>query len=215
MAILRAALGFRLHTGWAALVAVARRSEQIEVLLRRRIELLPADGSVPRFVYHTAAELEGTEPAALVKRAVAGSRKTAQAALKEIIEMLRRLDVTLEHAGIPTGSTPVPAALDRILASHPLIHAAEGALFQKAVAEACETCSLKIVTPREKDVFPRAAEACGSDAARFRESLDGLRKTVGPPWGADQKTATAAALLALASGSSSARRSGSRGSSKD
>ena len=212
---MRAALGFRLHTGWAALVAAGQQHDHIEVLLRRRVELLPADGSIPRFVYHTAAELEGAEPAALVKRAAAGSQKTAKAALAEIVAMLRRLDVTLDCAGIPTGSTQVPDDLARILGAHPMIHAAEGALFQKAVAAACESCGLEIVTTKERDVFTRAAEACGSDAARFRESLDGLRKKVGPPWGADQKTATAAALLALKAGASSARRSGSRGSSKD
>lgn len=210
MPVLRAALGFRLHTGWAALVAVAQRPDKIEVLLRRRLELLPADGSIPRFVYHTAAELNAGESAALVKRATAGALKTARAAVKEIVEMLRRLDVSLDAAGIPTGSTKVPAELARILSSHPMIHSAEGVLFQQAVAGACEGCGLAIVTVREREVLTRAAEACGSDAARFRESLDGLRKTVGPPWGADQKTATAAALVAL----TSVRGSGSRESSK-
>jgi hypothetical protein len=211
---MRAALGFRLHTGWAALVAVAQQGDRIEVLLRRRVELLPADGSIPRFVYHTAAELDGSESGALVKRAAAGSQKTAKAALAEIVAMLRRLDVTLERAGIPTGSTQVPEDLARILGSHPMIHAAEGALFQKAVAAACESCGLQVVTAKEREVFTRAAGACGRDAARFRESLDGLRTKLGPPWGADQKTATAAALLALQAGVSPARRSGSRGSSK-
>jgi hypothetical protein len=212
---MRAALGFRFHTGWAALVAAARHGDQIEVLLRRRVELLPADGSIPRFVYHTAAELDGGESAALVSRAAAGSQKIAKAALAEIVAMLRRLDVTLDSAGIPEGSTQVPDDLSRILGSHPMIHAAEGALFQKAVAAACQSCGLQIVTAKEREVFARAANACHSDAARFRESLDGLRKKIGPPWGADQKTATAAALLALHAGASSAPRSGSRGSSKD
>jgi hypothetical protein len=194
---LRAALGFRLHTGWAAVVAVAHRPGKIEVLLRRRLELLPADGSIPRFVYHSAAEMEAADSAALVKRATAEARKTARAAVKEIVEMLRGMDVSLQAAGISTGSTKVPAELARILASHPLIHSAEGVLFQQAVAGACEHCELAILTVREREALTRAAEACGSTADRFRESLDGLRKTVGPPWGVDQKTATAAALLAL------------------
>jgi len=210
MPVLRAALGFRLHTGWAAVVAVAGRAGKIEVLLRRRLELLPADGSIPRFVYHTAAELDAAEAAALVKRATTGAHKTARTAVKEIVEALRGLDVSLEAAGIPTGSTKVPAELARILASHPMIHSAEGALFQQAVAGACEHCGLAIVTVREREALTRAAEACRSDAARFRETLDGLRKTVGPPWGADQKTATAAALVAL----NSVPEFGSRESSK-
>lgn len=215
MAVLHAALGFRMHTGWAALVAVAYRPAKIEILLRRRLELLPADGSIPRFVYHTAAEMDGRESATLVKHAAAASNKTARVALKEVVEMLRRLDVTVDVAAIPIGSTKIPAELARILAAHPLIHAAEGALFRQAVTHACENCGLKILSVREREVLPRAAEVCGTDLARFNESLNGLRAAVGPPWGADQKTATAAALLALSARGSSAPRSGSPESSKD
>jgi hypothetical protein len=209
MAVLRAALGFRMHTGWAALVAVAYRPGKIEILLRRRLELLPADGSIPRFVYHTAAEMDGRKSATLVKDAAAASNKTARAALKEIVEMLRRLDVSVEAAAVPVGSTKIPAELARILAAHPLIHAAEGALFRQSVTHACQSCGLKILSVREREVLPRAAEACGSDLAQFSESLNGLRVAVGPPWGADQKTATAAALLALSARAPSAPRSGS------
>src|SRR5690242_1872494 len=126
MALPRAALGFRLHTGWAALVAVTGGFEQTKILLRRRLELLPADGSIPRFVYHSAAEMTAAESAALVKRAAAAAHKTAAAALKEAVEELRRMGVAVHGAGIPTGSTTVPGELDRILKSHPLIHAAEG-----------------------------------------------------------------------------------------
>ena len=74
MAVARAALGFRLHTGWAAVVAAAGQPGKIEVLLRSRIELLPPDGSIPRFVYHEAAALDASGAAALVKRAASASR---------------------------------------------------------------------------------------------------------------------------------------------
>ena len=49
-----AALGFRAHSGWAALVAVAGTPQSGQVLLRRRIEL--ADPKVPgsKQPYHAA-----------------------------------------------------------------------------------------------------------------------------------------------------------------
>jgi hypothetical protein len=50
---------------------------------------------------------------------------------------------------------------------------------------------------RERDLLTRAAEAYGTGAERFRKLVDELRKTAGPPWSVDQKTAAAAALLAL------------------
>ena len=193
---MRAALGFRLHTGWAALVVIAR-PDKIEVILRRRVELLPADGSIPRFVYHTAAEMESAEAAALVKRAGRAAEKIAAAAVREVVEELARMKITVKVAGIPTGSTAVPEELKSILKSHPLIHAAEGALFQGAVAHACQTCGLKVTTVWERDLMTRAAEAYGTAPARLRASLDALRKTAGAPWSADQKTAAAAAWLAL------------------
>ena len=197
MAVVRAALGFRLHTGWAALVAIAQ-PDKIEVVLRRRVELLPADGSIPRFMYHTAAEMDDSaEAAALVERAAGAAEKTAVAAVRETVDELRRMKIAVKTAGIPTGSTAVPEDLDRILKAHPLIHAAEGALFQTAVARGCTECGLKITTVREKELLDRAAEACGTEPVRFRKSLDELRKTAGPPWSVDQKTAAAAALLAL------------------
>ena len=143
--------------------------------------------------------MEPADSADLVKRAAARAQKTARAALRDIVETLRRMDVALDTAGIPGGSTTVPSNLAQILAAHPLIHAAEGALFHRAVSGACESCGLKIITVRERDVMTRAAEAIRVEPARFRRSLDELRKTMGPPWTADEKTATAAALLALSS----------------
>ena len=195
--MLQAALGFRLHTGWAALVAIAGGLEKTEILMRQRVELLPADGSIPRFVYHEAAEMEAASATALVKRATGSAEKTAGAALRKAVEELRRMNVAVKAACIPTGSTAVPAKLAQILKSHPLIHAAEGALFQRVVAGACEGCGLKITMLRERDLLTRAAEAYGTGAERFRKLLDELRKTAGPPWSVDQKTAAAAALLAL------------------
>lgn len=214
MAALQAGLGFRLHTGWAAVVAAAVRSNQIEILTRRRIELLPGDESVPRFVYHQAAERGAKESAALVKRAVAGSRQTARAAVKDVLEWLRRMDIAVDRAGIPGGSTRVPANLAQILGSHPLIHAAEGALFHSAVTQACASAGLEVVTMRERDVLARAAAAQGIGEAGFRKSLDDLRKTIGPPWTADEKIAAAAALLALSPAATAAPSDGSRGSSR-
>ena len=197
MAVIRATLGFRLHTGWAAVVAATEQDGQIRILLRRRLELLPEDGSIPRFVYHTAAEMETFEAAALVKLAIKNSQETAYTVIKGVLEGLKGMSAAIKAAGICTGSTVVPDDLAKILKSHSLIHAAEGSLFQQAVAAACESCGLKMVAARERELWVRAADAGGVDPGRLRQSVDDLRQTVGPPWTADQKIATAAALLAL------------------
>ena len=195
-----AALGFRLHTGWAVLVAVAGAPGRLEVLLRRRIELLPPDDSVPRFVYHEASKLSASQAADLIQRAEAASHETAGIAVKDALDHLRTLDLEVNSAGIPAGSRPLPKDLSAVLRSHPMIHTAEGVLFQQAVASACKNCGLAVIPVREREVWLNAANTWGLKEVRIREHVDALRKSVGAPWGTDQKTAAAFALLALRSG---------------
>jgi hypothetical protein len=190
MSAKRAALGFKLHTGWAAVVAAASARHHVEVVLRRRIELLPSDNTVPRFVYHEAAELSLAEAAKLIQRAERAVRTAAQTAVGGIVNELKSGGVAIEAAGVATGSTTVPAELKAILKAHTLIHAAEGVLFQEAVAHSCERRELTVIRVRERDLWPKLGDA-------FRQEIDGLRNLIGPPWGADQKTATAAAIVAL------------------
>lgn len=192
-----AALGFRLHTGWAALVAIAGVPGKFQVLLRRRVELLPSGDSVPRFVYHKAAELPPSQAAELIRRAEAASEESARTAVREVLDHLRSLAVAVEAGGIAGGSRPVPKDLSAVLRSHPMIHTAEGALFQRAVTSACQGHGLAVISVREREVWLNAASSWSLKEEEMRKQVDGLRKSVGAPWGTDQKTATAFALLAL------------------
>jgi hypothetical protein len=167
------------------------------VLFRGRIELLPPGESVPRFVYHEAAELPLSRASALVKRAREASQKAARLAIKDALHDLDSRGAKADVCGVLSGSTAVPDDLSRILRSHPLIHAAEGALFQQAIVSAGESCGLAVTTVREREVWPRAAAAWGRAEPELRKEMDGLRKSVGAPWSADHKTAAAIALLSL------------------
>lgn len=193
-----AALGFKLHTGWAVLVAVAGRPDEIQVLFRRRIELLPPKSPIPRFVYHEASEMPLAKATDLVQRGMKASQEAARLAVKDAVEELLSRGVTVDGCGVLSGSTVVPKDLAAILRSHPLIHAAEGALFQNAVISACEGRGLTVVA-REREVWVRAASAWDITEPALRKNVDRLRKTLGPPWSADHKTSTAVALLALKS----------------
>jgi hypothetical protein len=197
-----AALGFKLHTGSASVVAAAGEPLTLKVLLRRRIELLPPGDSVPRFVYHKAAELPVSQAAELIERAEAASRQAARIAVKDVLDHLRSLDYAVKAAGIPASSRPVPKDLSAVLRCHPFLHNAEGVLFHQAVASACQGCRLAVISVRERGVWLSAAAAWGLKEAGLRQQVEGLRKSVGAPWGADQKKATAMALLALRSNGS-------------
>lgn len=195
----RAALGFKLHTGWAALVAVSGHPGKIQLLLRRRIELLPADSSIPRFVYHEASELPLKQATELVKRAAQASASAANLAVNEALSELVSRGVQVEICGVLSSSRSAPDDLPTILRSHPSIHTAEGALFQNALISACESRKLPVVLAREREVWASAAAALGVPELALRKEVDAMRNVLGPPWTADHKASTAVALLALKS----------------
>jgi len=183
-----AAIGFRVHTGWAACVVLEGQPGRLKVLLRRRLELLPKNDSPPRFLFHSAAELGPDKAADLVESARLAVHQHVRLALQELLQTTP----AIECAGIPVGSKEVPQKLAAILASHPLIHSAEGAFYQQAVADACTHHNLPVFTAREKAVWLECAP-------KMQEELTALRTSVGPPWGEDQRIAAAAALFALKS----------------
>lgn len=199
--MIRIALGFRVHTGWAAMVAVHGELPVVEVIRRQRIELLPAEAGVPRFVYHEASEMDLKHASALVKRATEAARKAAIKAVRNAVKQLRAPGCEVVAAAVPTSSARAPVDLKAILSSHSYIHSAEGELFRGALVAACEACGLRVVTPRERDVWREAAASVRFAVDDLQRHVEAMKKTIGPPWSADQKIATAAALLGLASGS--------------
>ena len=178
----RASLGFKLHTGWAMLVAVVGQPGEIQVLFRGRIELLPTDESVPRFVYHEAAQLPLALATVLLNRAQEASQKAARLAIQNILRDLELRGAKADVCGVLSGSTPVPDDLARILRSHPMIHAAEGALFQQAVVSACESCGLAVTAAREREIWSRVATAWGLAEPDLRKEIDALRSFYRVPW---------------------------------
>lgn len=194
---MRAAFGFKIHTGWAMLVAVAGQPDQIEVLIRRRIELLPRDESIPRFAYHAAAKLPLTGATELIKRVERESRRSAQLTIESAIEELGGRNARVNTCGVLSGSTLVPDDLSRILQSHPLIHAAEGTLFVKSIVSACKALAIKTISVHDREIWDRAATSWELSEQNLRKRIDDVRKSVGSPWSADHKLATATALFAL------------------
>ena len=182
-----AAIGFRLHTGWAILVAVSADGETPRVLHRCRIELLPA--GVGRFVYHRAATLSLAE----AKELIGSVRQIAEATARTAIQSaIANLDV--KGVCIPPAAAADPDELEAVLRSHARIHSAEGALYAGAIAAACRQLGLALIAVRERDVWSRACEKTGMAEATLKAGIDGVRKSLGPPWTADHKIAMAAAI---------------------
>ena len=188
------ALGFRVHTGWSAVVAAGGAFPQVTVPHRGGVELLDADSGISRFVYHDARELSLAKAAELVHRAREAVHDAASGAVKLLMKTLRAAGHDVTVAAILAGGARVPDDLAAILASHALVHAAEGALFRQALVSAAEACGLEVIIIPERQLWQRAAAAFGED---IRQQVAARGKSLGPPWAEDQRAATVAALLAL------------------
>lgn len=186
---MRAALGFRAHSGWAAMVAVAGTVDAPRVLERRRIVI--ADPELPgsKQPYHAAVDLPFSKAEALVLKAIESSRLLAVHAIMTTIEALRSQGHEVAGCGLLVGSSRALPGLERILASHALIHTAEGQMFRDVLSWAARECNLSVTATPKKELPAASLQSIGS-----------LGKLIGPPWTLDQKGATLAALMALAGG---------------
>ena len=196
-----AALGFSVHTGWAALVAVSRSASGPTVLDRRRVDLLPVPPR-PRqetypYVFHAARELSLGEAERFVRKAEAEARATAQEALRATVEDLRTAGHRVGVSAIITAREGPRRSLEEILQSHTLVHAAEGAMFRAVIRGASEDLGLGVFQVPAPELVQRAARALGLSKDEVPEFLTKVGRPLGPPWTADHKAATLAALLAL------------------
>jgi hypothetical protein len=193
----RAAIGVRMHSGWGALVAVANGADAVEVIDRRRIAITVSESPGANQPYHFAEKLDLAEAERFIENSFASATCLALASVREVVAELRGREYRVAGFAILLASgRPLPA-LAKILASHALIHAAEGEFFRKAFSKACEGLDLSVTGFRERDLDECVQTTFGKGAARVEQRVSTLGKSLGPPWTADQKTAALAALIVL------------------
>lgn len=197
--ITHVALGLRAHSGWAALVVIAGApcSPAVPAVIdRRRIELI--DPGLPRQPYHAAERLDLQEAEKLVRRCADTARLLGRQALRAVINDLRKKGHEVVGCGILLGSGRPATTLAATLASHALIHTAEGELFRDALTQASEHCGLPVTGVKERELHARAAAELGVSASELGRRVTKMGLPMGPPWRQDQKRAALVAWLALA-----------------
>ena len=183
------ALGFRAHSGWAAMVAVAGTLQAPRVLARLRVVIADPELQGSKQPYHLAAQMPLSRAEVFVQKAIESSRALALEAMSGSVRVLGLQGHEVVACGLLLGSGKLLPRLEGILASHALIHAAEGEMFRDVLSWAARACNLPVTTVREKEL-PIAS----------LHGMTSLGKLLGPPWTQDQKYATLAALKALADG---------------
>ncbi len=197
-------IGLRPHSGWAAAVVVGASGP--EPLDRRRVPL--SDLPPPVQPYHEAAGMPVAAAAALIEEATGAAFARARAELADLAGGLRAAGHRPVGVGVVAtlGSVREDLPVERALAAHSTLHAAEGELYRDALADAAAELGLPVTLVPPRDTPALGRRLLGGDDAAVRARLTELGRPLGPPWTRDHKDALLAGLAALAPGTGTGRR---------
>lgn len=183
------ALGWRIHSWWATVVAVSGEPAAPVVLRRERITLVDDPGL--QEPYHAAVAIPLDEAPAFLRSVQEQAASIAGATMTTLAASLG----SVRAVGVVGGDRRLPE-LGRILTKHALLHAAERDLFERAVIEGARRVGLGSVAtaPATGKLIEDTSRALDVDLAPV---LQALGKAIGKPWQKDHKEATAVALRAL------------------
>jgi hypothetical protein len=192
-----AAIGFRVHSGWAAAVAVCVEKGAPAVLARQRVHLVDTFTYEFRQPYHTAEKMLFGQAREFISRMEAEARRLAYRAIRELESRTQEQGVKLTRCGLLLASARPLPALDKILSSHALIHTADGELFREALLYASARCGLGEFTIKEKELLDRAGQVFRTKPDEMMRRVTEFGRSLGSPWSQDEKFATIAGWLAL------------------
>jgi hypothetical protein len=194
---LPSALGLESHSGWAVLVALSGPVGEPALILRDRLELAdPKDGGAKQ-PFHAAEDMPFPKAKAFLAAAAGDARRRARKELGGVLEGMEKAGWKPARCAVLLSSGRALPGLESVLASHALIHAAEGDHFRQALAEAAEFRGLEVVRIPRKELPEKASGALSASPESLRARVAALGKTAGPPWSQDQKLAALAAWACL------------------
>lgn len=143
--------------------------------------------------YHLARTLAPAAAEKLIEQELDKAVERATSGLKAVVDAHR-----VKRAGLCMSAYRLPSSLEKLLASHPACHAAEGQMTRDALIAASESFGLTVAGVLERDAESQAAAALRIGVDELAVRVAALGKTVGPPWRKDERLAACVALVALA-----------------
>ena len=147
--------------------------------------------------YHAAERLNAGDARDLVRRGLVTARRIAVREMRAAVERARQAGHEVAACAVLVVDPMPDWTVDEILAVHFRMHKAEGVLFRDALAHAARACGLEFLGIPEKQLDAQAERALATSVDGLRKTIASLGKSVGPPWGKDQKDASLAAMIAL------------------
>ena len=126
------------------------------------------------------------------------SRELALAGLRALEKELDSADYTVRGCALLLASGRKLPEFEKILASHALIHTADGELFREAIRHCCARAKLPLTAIKERELLAAASKRLNKRPEFLNRQVTALGKSLGPPWTQDEKLATLAAWFTLA-----------------
>lgn len=193
-----ATVGFRVHSGWTAMVAVSLESRVPVVLSRQRLHLVDPFIYKLRQPYHTAARVPRQDASNFIRKTRNDAKKLGVHGLRELQDELKEKGYRLDSGALLLASGRVLPELNEILLSHALIHTADGEFFRDVVRDACDACNVRVTCSKERELLESGEETLSTRMPVLLKRLTELGRPFGSPWTQDEKFAALAAWLALA-----------------
>lgn len=193
---MKAAIGFRARTGSATLVSVAGSLHAPMLVESAHIPLLPEGAFAP---YHAAERLAPEAAERSVRRDVEAAHRLAEEGMRMAAARCAEAGHEVRGCGVLVGKGMPDWSIAEILAVHFRMHKAEGELFRDAIVAAAKACGLPLACLPVESPLEAAARMIGVTRQRLDAAIASIGRMAGPPWRAEQKDATAAALVALES----------------
>jgi len=189
----KAALGFRVKSGWAAAVLLSGSARSPRVCHSFAIDLCDPKIPATRQPYHAAMGKLETNAGRVRARLQIVRRITKQSVMKVLADC-RAKNLKVRGAGLVVGSQIDP---ESIANPHIRAHALEGQLFPTTLVDALRAKRVRSVVLTERDAYEEAAARLRKSIGEVRRVIQNLGQSVEGPWRAEQKLAALAAWLAL------------------
>ncbi|MEO8450347.1 MAG: hypothetical protein ABI647_11180 [Gemmatimonadota bacterium] len=188
-------LGFRVKSGWAAVVLLRGPASSPTVLDARRIDLADPKELASVQPYHEGFG-KAQPDQRIVTRLVRLVERCAERNIAELIAGYRKSGHTPRRAAVVGASATDPATISN---PHIRIHALEGQLFRRVVGDALTASGIPWDAVLEQELEAEAPPLLGQPWASLRRRVTELGSPNGGPWRAEQKSAGLAAWLQLPS----------------
>jgi hypothetical protein len=188
-----AALGFRVKSGWAAVVLLTGSVDSPRLRDNRVIDLSDPQFPETRQPYHAATGKLETDTKKTNRRRDIVQRVTNKS-ITELLADYRQKSYTFTRASLVAGSQVDPATIAN---PHIRAHALEGQLFRSVLEQALNSHGIGAVVFLERDAYAKATMQVKKSGADVWRTIQDFGRFTNGPWRREQKLAALAAWFSL------------------